>query len=114
MKIAGIYIDKSWTKEEIENNKVSEFGLHLGHEQVAWFADGSEISDLHQDVEFGSNGLVELKQCTFGINKSKKEWHIKDNTKSSEKAIIAKGKYYNFEHVEKQVDSFIRTMTGIK
>ena len=51
MKIGGIYIDKSWTEEEIKNNKVTEFGLHLGREQVAWFSDGEEIWDLHQDVE---------------------------------------------------------------
>lgn len=115
MKIAGIYIDKSWTDEELKTGKVSEFGLHLGREQVAWFADGSEIWDLHQDVEVGgAHNLIEATQCTFGINKIKKEWHIKDNTKRSDEAIIAKGPYHNHTQVEKQVDSFIKTMTGIK
>lgn len=114
MKIGGIYIDKSWTEEEIKNNKVSEFGLHLGREQVAWFANGEEIWDLHQDVEVGgAHNLKELPQCTFGINKIKKEWHIKDNTKQGEEAILIKGKYMD-DKVEKQVSSFISNMTGIK
>ena len=109
MKIGGIYIDKSSTVETAE-----EFGLHLGREQVAWFANDNEIWDLHQDVEVGgAHNLIEATQCTFGINKIKKEWHIKDNTKRSDEAIIAKGKYHNHLQVEKQVDSFIRTMRGI-
>jgi hypothetical protein len=109
MKIGGIYIDKGSTVETAE-----EFGLHLCREQVAWFANDSEIWDLHQDVEVGgAHNLIEATQCTFGINKIKKEWHIKDNTKRSDEAIITKGKYHNHAQVEKQVDSFIRTMTGI-
>lgn len=114
MKIGGIYIDKSWTEEEIKNNKVTEFGLHLGREQIAWFSDGEEIWDLHQDVEMGGAHLLkEDSRCTFGINKIKKEWHIKDNTKIGDDNILIKGKYHD-DKVEKQVSSFISNMTGIK
>jgi hypothetical protein len=111
MKIAGIYIDKTWTTEEIANNEVTEFGLHLGKNQVAFFANGYDIYDLHDCVEFGAHDLIELPQCTFGISKPKKEWHIKDNSKFGDAKIIAKGKYLD-NKVETQVREFLRNMTG--
>ena len=109
MKIGGIYIDKSYTEDDIKNGKIVEFCLHIGRNQLAFFANGSDIYDLYQDVEVGGeSGVKELTQCTFGINNITSEWHIKDNTNNK---IIAKGKYHN--DVEKQVKSFIKQMTGV-
>lgn len=108
MKIAGIYIDKGYNV-----SSASEYGLHLGKNQFAWFANGTDIYDLHDCVELGGgHNLIELSQCTFGINKIAKEWHIKDNSLPKDSCIIAKGKYRD-DYVEKQVSKFIKDMIGI-
>ena len=104
MKIAGIYIDKTCTI-----NDATEFALHICNSQLYWSYKYNEIYDLYEDVELGGeHNVIELPQCTFGINKNKKEWYIKDNTNNS---IICKGKYVN-NNVEKQVSKFIKQMTG--
>ena len=109
MKIAGIYIDKGYNI-----SSAPEYGLHLGKNQFAWFANDNDIYDLHDCVEIGGgHNLVELSQCTFGINKINKEWHIKDNSLPRDSNIIAKGKYLS-DKVEKQVSKFKSDMTGIK
>ena len=108
MKLGGIYIYKEDTAETAE-----AFGMFIGKGQIAYYYPNYHISDIYEDVEVGGElDLKELPQCTFGISHNKKEWHIKDNSKHGDEAIIAKGTYQD-EHVEEQVRKLLKQITGI-
>lgn len=108
MKLGGIYIYKEDTAETAE-----AFGMFIGKGQLSYYYPNDHISDLYEDVEVGGElDLKELPQHTFGIIHSKKEWHIKDNSKNGEEAIIAKGTYED-SNVEEQVRKLLKQIRGI-
>ena len=68
----------------------NDYGLIMG-EAVYFLRDGIETID--EDVEIGFDKSKVLDGYSFGINKIKKVWHIKDTGQHCCKKIIASGKY---------------------
>lgn len=73
----------------------NDYGLIMG-EAVHFLRD--EIETIDEDVEIGFDKSKVLNGYSFGINKIKKTWHVKDTGHHCCKKIIASGKYgKNFE-----------------
>ena len=81
----------------------NDFGLIMG-KSVYFLSDG--ISDIKEDVEIGYNEKNVLNGYSFGINKVKKIWRIRDTGHNCCKEVIASG-IYN-EGFEESLKSFIK------
>ena len=68
----------------------NDYGLIMG-EAVYYLRDGIETID--EDVEIGFDKSKVLNGYSFGINKAKKIWRIRDTGQNCCKEIIASGKY---------------------
>ena len=85
----GIYIDKGVPLEEVE-----EFGLCIGPNSTLWFATGQHINTLYEMQEIGGMHNLQLVEgYSFGINKAKKEWRVKDTGHKNARHILWKGSY---------------------
>ena len=81
----------------------NDYGLIMG-ESVYYLSDG--IETINEDVEIGFDQGRVLDGYSFGINKIKKTWHIKDTGHHCCKKIIASGKYG--KGFEKSLESTIK------
>lgn len=80
-----------------------DYGVIFG-EAVYFLRDGIETID--EDVEIGYKTLSIIEGYSFGINKIKKEWRIKDTGHKCCKHILATGKYR--ENFEKSLAPFLK------
>ena len=94
----GIYIDKG-----VSLDKVTEFGLCIGAETTLWFETAGHIDALFDIQEIGGMHNLQLVEgYSFGINKTKKEWHVRDTGHKNCKHILWKGEYSH--DVEKEIE----------
>lgn len=104
-KIGGIYIDKGVPMEEVE-----EFALCIGRENTLWFGVNEEIETIHGLQEIGSISNLELVDgYSFGIDKSKKIWRVRDTGHKNCKHILWYGKYSN-ERVETEIQKLKKAL----
>ncbi len=102
----GIYIDKGTPLDE-----VCEFGLCIGDNQTLWFEPNGHIHSLFDIQENGGMHNLELVEgYSFGINKAKKQWHVKDTGHKNCKHILWKGTYSNDDQVEKDVKQLYKSL----
>lgn len=80
-----------------------DFGLIMG-KTVYFLRDG--ISDIKEDTEIGYKENNVLEGYSFGINKAKKIWRIRDTGHNCCKEVIASGNYN--EGFEESLKSFIK------
>lgn len=81
----------------------NDYGLIMG-EAVYYLRD--EIETIDEDVEIGFDKKKVLNGYSFGINKVKKIWRIRDTGQNCCKEIIASGKYK--KDFEKSLESIIK------
>jgi hypothetical protein len=85
----GIYIDKGTPLDE-----VCEFGLCIGDNQTLWFGVNDHIHTLFQLQEHGGMHNLELVEgYSFGINKAKNEFYVRDTGHKNCKHKLWTGTY---------------------